>query len=205
MKEYHKIQSIFKRDKKTHKVIIGDYSRSEFEYLEDNKWVWTEKVDGTNIRVEWDPSIYYSVIRGRTDNAQLHTDLITELQTLFAVEKMEELYPETPMCLYGEGYGAGIQKGRKYSEKKSFVLFDVLINGFWLSRENVADIAEKLGIMHVPVVGTGTILETVEMVKNGLTSHWGNFLAEGIVARPEVELFSRKGERIITKVKTTDF
>lgn len=27
---------------------------SEFDYLKDNTWIFTEKVDGTNIRIMWD-------------------------------------------------------------------------------------------------------------------------------------------------------
>ena len=48
-KEYPKIQSIFKRDENTHKFIDGVFSLPEFEYLKDNLWIWTEKIDGRNI------------------------------------------------------------------------------------------------------------------------------------------------------------
>lgn len=203
MKEYHKIQSVFKRDEKTHKFIMGDYSREEFKFLENNKWVYTEKVDGTNIRIGWDGETVK--IGGRTDNAQLHIDLIDELNRLFPVDKFKKIYPETKMTLYGEGYGAGIQKGGKYRPDKSFVLFDVLINEFWLSRENVSDIAGRLNISAVPIIGSGTIFDMLDIVKIGMKSQWGEFIAEGIVARPEVELWARNGQRIITKVKHVDF
>ena len=204
MKEYHKIQSVFKRDEKTHKFIMGDYSREEFKFLENNRWVYTEKVDGTNIRIGWDGEAVK--IGGKTDNAQLHIDLIDELNRLFPVDKFKGIYPETKMTLYGEGYGAGIQKaGKFYRPDKSFVLFDVLINDFWLSRENVSDIAGKLNIPVVPIIGNGTIFEMLDIVKSGIKSQWGDFIAEGIVARPEVELWARNGQRIITKIKHVDF
>jgi hypothetical protein len=203
MKEYHKIQSVFKRDEKTHKFIMGDYSREEFKFLKNNKWVYTEKIDGTNIRIGWDGETVK--IGGRTDNAQLHIDLIDELNRLFPVDKFRDIYPKAKMTLYGEGYGAGIQKGGKYRPDKSFVLFDVLINEFWLSRENVSDIAEKLSILTVPIIGSGTIFDMLDIVKTGMKSLWGDFIAEGIVARPEVELWARNGQRIITKVKHVDF
>jgi hypothetical protein len=35
MNEYHKIHTIFKRDEKG-KLIFGDFSRPEFEYLQHN-------------------------------------------------------------------------------------------------------------------------------------------------------------------------
>jgi len=37
-------------------------------------------------------------------------------------------------------------------------------------------------------------------------STWGDFIAEGLVLRPEVDLFAESGKkRIITKVKYKDF
>ena len=53
MNEYHKIQTIFKRDmtSKRKTLLEGQWTMPEFEYLAENKWVFTEKVDGTNIRV----------------------------------------------------------------------------------------------------------------------------------------------------------
>ena len=45
----------------------------------------------------------------------------------------------------------------------------------------------------------------VENVKKGFISKWGDFQAEGIVARPQVELKARNGKRVITKIKNKDF
>ena len=208
MKEYHKIQSVFKRDHKTHKLIEGAWSLPEFDYLKDNHWIWTEKVDGTNVRVLWHNSQVQ--FAGRTANAQMPTFLYAKLQELFPVEKFQALYPEIPMCLYGEGYGAKIQKGggNYKADGVDFVLFDVRIDDWWLERPNVEDIATKLEIETVPIVGRGTLSEAAELIKTqGLVSEWngGSFLAEGMVLRPEVELQDRAGRRIITKIKHKDF
>ena len=53
MNEYHKIQTVFKRDmQKNGKTLLeGHWTLPEFEYLSVNIWSWSEKVDGTNIRV----------------------------------------------------------------------------------------------------------------------------------------------------------
>lgn len=205
MIKYHKINSIFKRNPENHKLMIGDYSKVEYKYLENNEWEWTEKVDGTNIRVGWVPLKKLIEIRGRTDNAQLHIDLVEEIQRLFTIEKLDNIFPCSDVVFYGEGYGAGIQKGGKYSEKKRFLLFDIQINGYWQERKNVEGIADNMEILYVPVVGKGTLLEGVELIKRGLISKWGNFEAEGIVARPAKELFGRNMERIILKIKHKDF
>ena len=74
--------SIFKRNMEGDKrFIIGQYSTPELKYLKDNDWVFTEKVDGTNIRVMWDgKDIIYG---GRSDDAQLQVNLIYKLDELF--------------------------------------------------------------------------------------------------------------------------
>ena len=203
MKEYHKIQSIYKRDAKTNRFIIGEYSLPEFAYLADNQWTFTEKVDGTNVRVMLkEGKLHFG---GKTDNAQMPIPLLEKLNDLFPPEKLFEQFPErTDVCLYGEGFGAGIQKGGCYGSV-NFVLFDVRIGDFWLRRDDVNEIAEKLGIQRVPIIGDGTLHDGILHAKMGLKSSWGDFEAEGIVARPTVELFTRNGSRIIVKIKTKDF
>ena len=47
MNQYHKINTIFKRDMTNNgKMIIGNFALPEIEYLKNNKWIFTEKVDG---------------------------------------------------------------------------------------------------------------------------------------------------------------
>lgn len=209
MIKYPKIESLFSRDDKTHKLIEGQWRLPEFEYLKDNIWEWTEKVDGTNIRVIWNGEAM--IFRGRTDKASMPVFLYEKLQELFSVEKMRKVFcdacPEEPVCLYGEGYGAKIQKGghNYISDGVDFVLFDVLIGKWWLKREDVEGIAGALSIGVVPIVGEGSLGDMVSLVQDGFRSRWGDFPAEGLVARPKVELKARGGRRIITKVKHRDF
>jgi len=218
MVKYPKIQTVYLRDPENNMktLLEGQFSLPEFEFLQDVRWEFTEKVDGTNIRVQYNP---YPLIkgvefRGKTDNAEIPTFLLDRLIELFPLSKMEKTFvfdniedDELPMVtLYGEGYGPKIQKGGgKYRSDPSFVLFDVKIDKWWLKRQDVDNIAMKLGIESVPIVGHGSLSEMVGLVKAGLKSRWGNFFAEGIVARPEVELFDRSGKRIITKLKYKDF
>lgn len=208
MKEYHKIQSIFKRDEKTHKFIESQYSLPEFEYLKNNLWQATEKINGTNIRIGWDYESQIVEFSGRSDNAQTPTFLLTKLQEMFPKDKFFAAYPDTSMVLYGEGYGARIQKGGgNYNPNGAdFILFDVLIDNWWLRWDDVQDIAAKLGIATVPVIGEYSLIEAVELIKRKeLKSTFGNFLLEGLVLKPIAELFNRHGERIITKIKHVDF
>ena len=207
MKEYHKIQTVFLRDPETnYKTLLeGQFALPEFEYLASNKWVFTEKVDGTNIRVMFDGQ--QITFGGKTDNAQIPAFLITRLQNVFLpqLETFKDKFSDG-VCLYGEGYGAKIQKGGgKYRQDQDFVLFDVRIGEWWLERHAVEDIATELGLDVVPIIGTGTLYDMIDMTRQGFVSQWGNFTAEGIVARPRVELQSRGGHRVITKIKHRDF
>lgn len=211
MKEYPKIQTIFKRDPRNmRRVLEGEWATPEIEYLSGNQWLFTEKVDGTNIRVMWDgKGISFG---GKTDDAQLYVPLLNKLQSMFDTTPKRKLLSEVfqkeePVCLYGEGYGARIQKGggNYRSDGVDFVLFDVKVGDWWLQREDIEDVAVKLGIKVVPIVGEGKLLEAIEMVKNGLVSQWGDFTAEGLVCRPKVEVLNRKGERILVKIKHRDF
>lgn len=54
--EYQKIQTLFKRDEKN-VIIPTELTLPEFGYLKDCKWEATEKIDGTNMRVELTPEI----------------------------------------------------------------------------------------------------------------------------------------------------
>lgn len=208
MSEYHKIQTIFKRDmaNKGKMLLEGQWTFPEFEYLADNIWVFTEKVDGTNTRVIYrNGSIEFG---GRSEGSQIPAKLVTRLNEVFLPlqSRFAEIFGDAEVILYGEGHGAGIQKGgENYRENQDFVLFDVRVGPWWLSRDNVEDVARKLEIGVVPVIGEGTLHDAVRLAKAGIKSVWGDFEAEGIVARPKVELCTRNGQRIITKIKCRDF
>jgi ATP-dependent RNA circularization protein (DNA/RNA ligase family) len=209
MREYHKINTIYKRDERTKKIVEGDWSTPEFAYLADAVWEWTEKVDGTNVRVMWDGANV--TFGGKTDNAQIPVKLLYSLQAYFEGTAKKALLADVfgtdgGVCLYGEGYGQSIQKvGAMYKpDGTDFVLFDVRVGDWWLERADVVDVATKLSLPVVPVVGAGTLLEAAARCRT-LLSTWGNFEAEGLVMRPKVSLLTRAGQRIIAKIKARDF
>jgi ATP-dependent RNA circularization protein (DNA/RNA ligase family) len=215
MIEYPKIETLFERDER----FVVDPTRLKKPVLGTiNLWDVTEKIDGTNVRVMMDTSGKVT-FGGRTDNAQMPTGLLQQLMETFTTEKMifafsQPNQPQVCAILFGEGYGAGIQKGGCYRPDKSFRLFDVLVDEkWWLDWLDVCDVADKLGIKTVPYLGQWTLAEIVERVKPGIRSvvaeqeapMVNEVKAEGIVARPIQALFDKRGERIIIKLKTKDF
>jgi len=208
MKQYHKIQSVYKRNpQNNHKTFLdGEWSIPEFGWLANNKWKWTEKIDGTNIRVMWDGEKV--TFNGKTDNAQIPGDLVNYLIKKYNEDMFYNIFGTQLMnvCIYGEGYGAGIQKvGKLYRPDKAFVAFDIMIDDIWLEQHNVEDIAVKLETDFVPTLGEGTLYDAIEHTKKGFKSTWGDFEAEGLVCRPDCVLLRRTGDRIITKIKHEDF
>ena len=214
---YTKINTLYKRDEKGN-IVIGDFSRPEFEYLINCKWRAFYKIDGTNMSYYWDG--HEMQIHGKTEKANIPSKLKTAMEELISVEKMREVFPikydengnEVPFMvrIYGEGYGVGIQKcGGSYSRKENkFIVFDIMINGFWLEWDNVCDICSKLGIETVTCFGEMTLAEAEDMVVKGFKSPIAEnpeLDAEGLVLRPVVQLYNKQHERIMVKIKTGDY
>lgn len=209
---YPKINSVWKRDERG-QILTSQISTPEIELLKDIDWLWTEKVDGTNIRITHEQGAP-AHIQGRTDKADIPTFLFKTLSSIADAAPFEEVFGEheyDSITLYGEGYGARIQGvGSQYiPDGTDFVLFDVLVSGpekdWWLRRKSVEEVGEGLGLRVAPVVLQGSIAEAVWTVREGFKSAWeGVEVPEGLVGKPLVDLFTRDGSRIITKVKHKD-
>lgn len=218
---YGKMENVWSRDPSDmSRLIPGAWKTPEFAFLQDCVWEWTEKIDGTNIRVWHDGERMH--FAGRTDRAQLKKELADRLTELFAANTA--LRPG--MCLYGEGFGAGIQKGGGLyvpdGKSVDFILFDVLINptvvmhggtmgagpyAKWLERDSVTEVADSLGVRLAPVVGSGGLIRAIDMVRSGFDSivAEGRRKAEGLVCRCPTWLRDRFGNRLICKIKSRDF
>lgn len=112
--------------------------------------------------------------------------------------------------IYGEGYGAGIQKagGNYISNGVGFIVFDVKVNDIYLLTSARDEIATKLGAPIVPFMGYFTIDEAIDFVRKGFKSTIAEnkeFIAEGLVLRTDLGLRNRMGKRLIVKVKYEDF
>jgi hypothetical protein len=208
MIEYNKIDTLYKRDMEgTKKLLEGEFRNPTVEFLKDNVWQFTEKIDGTNIRIYWDG--HKVQFGGRTDKAEIPEHLLKHLNSVFsssaAEQIFEEKFGETEVILFGEGYGPKIQSGGSYRSDVSFILFDVLISGNYQPRASVEDIAKAFGIDIVPIIFEGTIQEGVDFVKTHPNSTMGTAKMEGLVGRPKLEMRDRCGKRVIVKIKWEDF
>ena len=235
--KYPKIQSLWKRDPDNKFVIMErKYAEPIFEFVD--RWIVSEKIHGMNIRVMYEYSPGYKLdgiidkphetlkFGGRTDNAQLPVFLYEKLMELFDKEKLREVFVKqqqnspTRVILFGEGFGARIQKGggNYVSDGVDFALFDVYIfesnpnrsvRGWWLTRDAVKEIAEKLGISRThETTSIFTKEDIIKMIKGKQTSLIAenkDHIAEGIVARADPPILFRNGNPVMFKLKVEDY
>ena len=209
---YHKIQSVFMRDERG-KFLLGQFSLPEFEFLADVAWVWREKIDGMNMRVIWDGPAGSISFAGRTDSAQIPPMLLEYLDSAVTCDSMRAVFGDSRAVLYGEGFGEKIQSGGDYVVGGcSFALFDVTVGGLFLEEDNISLLAADLGIKRAPIVGEGTLSEAIALFESGEPTPIADSviserprMSEGIVLLPKVPLCTRRGDRVITKLKWKDF
>lgn len=217
--DYQKINTLFMRDE-NNIIMPNRMTCKEFEYLNECAWECTEKIDGTNIHVDifvQSDQIDIS-FHGRTYKANIPPHLLAKLKELFTESKVKKAFEQTissvsikpyMISVYGEGYGMKIQKGGNYiKDGVNFILFDVRIGQWWLDRKSCEDIATKLGISIVPLIGYMSLPAAIDFVKKGFKSTIAenkDYDAEGLVLKTPYGLQFRNGDRIITKLKTVDF
>lgn len=213
MNEYQKINTLYKRDSHK-KIIIGEFTEPEVEFLKDSKWESLEKVDGTNISLVWN-GIDLN-FHGRTKDAETPEMLLETLRKKYKKELFQKVFPLKPLQdsmlveIFGEGYGVGINGheggGTYLPDSNDFILFDVTIDGWKLLRANCESVAKKINTNIVKLLGYYTIAEAEEIVKHGFKSAINpNRVAEGMVLKTPLGLCNRKGERIMTKIKHRDY
>ena len=228
--EYVKIHSLWKRqgwyfaqDKKNsadyqsgkQSFIIGDYAEPEFGNIKN--WNVEEKVDGTNIRICFSRKIGQNLIPfigGRTDAAQLSTNLLAYLTSTFTWEAFECAFPELLIqsdflvWIFGEGYGPKIQAcGSNYRADPGFIGFDVKVGDWWLKREDVAKICEKFSVPMVPHIGIMTEEQVIGFVKSRPISRCSRNpqMMEGVICRSDPLMLFRNGKPIMWKLKCKEF
>lgn len=224
--EYPKIDTLYNRDGKRF-VNVGKLRRPEFGMIK--RWSLTEKIHGRNTRMTLlnNGEIIYG---GKTDDAEMPSELLDYLRKMFTPEKMKSVFwlPDKPIpksaTIYGEGYGPKMVPGSGiYRSDVAFRLFDCLVvhedEEWWLERHSLEDVAKKLEIKCVPLLGIiGFLPVSVEEIKHIFIKHRDRMVVvedggqvelasegEGIIAKTYPLLFNRKRERLMWKLKIKDF
>lgn len=205
MQRYHKVENLFKRE--NGKLIEEEFQEKHVELLKNNQWIFSEKIDGVNIRLHW--SGEEMTILGRNNNSQIPPHLLAYLETLFKQEEIaKHVYPGC--ILVGEGYGERIEepRGSQYkADGVGFALFDVVaMDGKYCDRHVVEMIAKNLNLEVTPLILEGTLQEAIDFIQTQPTSKFRDTAPmEGLIGTPVGDFLTGSGARIITKLRAEDY
>lgn len=220
MEKYPKIETVYDRmTEKPFKVLPEQLRLAEYANIKT--WMITEKIHGMNIVIYRSRDGGVSIMGRELEKSQMPIFLLTFLQKIFTPLLLDSVFPQPDgenwpeVHIYGEGYGLKIQQGGgNYRSDPGFRIFDVKVGPWWLNWAGVVDVAEKLGVKTVPVLG---FIETIPTTKAELWDllRWSEVAleendgfhheAEGIVARTDPLLMTRGGDRLMWKLKARDF
>ena len=150
------------------------------------------------------PSLYWMPLWVNTDTKNVVREM---LEYIFERSK-------SPVVLFGEIYGPGVQDMHYGLDFKTFRVFDMSVGGKYLDYDEKTVLWEKFGIPAVPVIYRGPFsLKVCEELVNGPTTvcNPGSIKEpfkgrEGIVIRPVHERFDPTlGGRAILKYVSVDY
>lgn len=198
--EYPKINSLYKRDVKHQ--FTSEYAREEFGAYP--QWRVEEKIDGQNIRL-YVQNGQLIAVKGRTEKAMIPAKLLFYLTSEVFKDRLKGL---NDAVLFGEGFGAGIQKGGIYRKDQSFILFDSYINGRWGNREEVYTLSNTLNIHHPHDYGLMDLEDIIALIKDKPQGMYGDneYEIEGVMCRaePVVRFNDKNAAPVMFKLKCRD-
>lgn len=224
---YPKINTLWQRNqnkKVKRKGVIYEGLYSEEAFGNIRKWTTTEKIDGENLRIHIDfipgnaePPHIWVGSRNDTETPNINEDVLSYIKTHINTESLMKAFTngsltvwDCPMhaMIFGEAFGGNIHHGHDYRITPSFIIFDIVVDGWWLEHKNTISIANKLGIPTVPV---HTQLKTIEQITKYVKSQPDSIIAEnphvteGVVCTSSPLLLTRNGFPLRFKLKTKDY
>ena len=187
-------------------------------HLDNLHFVVTEKIHGANYMFCLEPDgTFHQGSRSYRLNKDSsffgHIDVINRYEATF-IEACNTLYKGKEVGLYGELFG-GSKEGRKpvqrevyYSPELEFAAFDLMVDGEYLSYDELETFANLAGIPLVPLIARNISYKEALSIPNTFDSLWSdrsNNVAEGIVISPVITTYDHKGGRVILKNKADKF
>jgi len=188
-----------------------------FPELKDELFILTEKIDGANLQLVFEPGVAeYKVGKRKSFLFQgspffdvWNTLARYDAETSVLQRHTDEIGKE--VRVFGELFGPGINGRVNYGDKKKFRIFDIYIENILQSQAQLQSLAEKYKFKHllVPTVAMITGLENAldfdEKFKSMILNIEGN-LAEGFVLRPYWQVFRMpSGDKFVLKKKRVGF
>lgn len=175
-----------------------------------------EKIHGANFQILIEPSNVQFAKRSSLldphENFYGYQEVMVRSENLITVlQHWVTQQKQNSVRVYGELFGANIQKGVDYGEEKKFLVFDVEVNDVLMSQKYLLELFKELGLTHhlVPVLD---IVKGLEEALNyntkfdTLLMNKGDNISEGVVIKPYNQVYSfEDGSPFYLKKKNEEF
>lgn len=139
-------------------------------------------------------------------------ELFDKSHLLQRMKEIADQYSVSEVTFFGEAYGGKCQgMSETYGKNLKFIVFDVMLDGKWLTVPEAYELAIKTQLEFVWWTETNNTLEllnefrdkeSTQAIRNGCGQ---GKKSEGIVIRPTTEEVDKHGNRVICKHKNDDF
>lgn len=200
-----KCKTLFRRNLDTFKV-TNELTDQRYAQVKD--WLVTEKMDGMSVILSINTEDYTYFGRSRNTNFNAEQQQFMDEAFHSANYQLFKIGFEKPVDIYAELVGPGIQGNPHNLDALELFVFDVRVNDFWLDWDNVCDIAEKAGLQTVSLATPDGERVSAEYVVSFIDYHLKfpqDEYCEGFVARTDPYLYDNMGNRIMWKLKVSDY
>lgn len=191
---------------------------SEFPELEEEAFVITEKVHGSNLSIFFQPNQPWRVGKRTAYLKEGEKffgiwDVLPEYEPIFMRIQLFVDCGDFALRLFGEFFGPGIQKGVNYGKHKQILFFGFMIDDEMQPFSVLQEISRQLDFTKylVPVldiVGFHDALAVDTEFDSMLTpiDHEGENLCEGVVIQPYKKVYTNAGRKtFLLKKKNAKF
>lgn len=188
----------------------------------------TEKLHGTNCQIGYVPGLNHDELFGsegniyvgskglsakglvmknnETNAGNLYVRTLTAMLSEGLEDRLRAEFGNTPVRLFGEVYGKGVQDLSYGLNAPAFALFDIKVGDTFLMPNERNEVAERLQIPVVPVLYHGAYdLDTLIGFRDGKDTISGTNVREGIVIRSMDNLYHPHHGRKIGKWVSPDY
>lgn len=188
----------------------------------------TEKLHGTNCQIGYVPGLNHGELFGSTGDIYVGSKGLSAkglvmknneknagnlyVRTLDAMllagleTRLRDMFGNTPVRLFGEVYGKGVQDLSYGLSAPAFALFDIKVGDAYLMPDERNEVAEKLEIPVVPILYRGSYdLDALIEFRDGKDTISNSNVREGIVIRSLESLYHPHHGRKIGKWVSPDY
>lgn len=147
----------------------------------------------------------------KDNEANAHNLYMRVVKEVDVPGRITKLFPNDHVTVFGEIFGPGVQDLHYGMKKASFSVFDIYMGkpggGWFLHRDELQEVCDKLGLPRVPVLYSGPFSKAVmEEYTVGKTVAGNDLhIREGIVVTPNSERRDEMLGRVILKSVSPDY